>query len=706
MKHLPLGRVALAAVLMASACLNPTANPHRPSEDGVDGGDAGVGVDDGGLATLDGSDNTDNTVIIGYPYEPNSPAVYVPKVKNMLTGLPATDAEVQAVVADPNALRGLIDGWMALPEFQVRAQDFFRIAFQQSHVSTKVLAENLGMPDGVMDQGVNRVNYFVNQLILNLQDSFALTVMQLIKEGKPLTEAITTRRYMMTTLLMSYYAFADEMVVNDNKARYDDITQRLLQRNAFSTFTRDPASTATMAQSLDPGSPNYMIWRDQSPIPTGCSPDKIVDTSDRRFQRLFEFMYGRTYYLNCPGNVDQLLPQFSESDWNDWRMVEFKPTDATTPNTTPVFYDILKIRPATSLYLHTPRMGFFGTLAFQANWGTNKTNEARVTANQALIVALGRSINGANSVVNFPVSVNTGDAAHASDPACSGCHLQIDPLKQYFRQSYSIYYSPQNDTSQLSLPAAFNVDGVTATGTGVADLAATLASHPRFALAWTQKLYQWATSTPAMEDDPELVRIAMAFQQNNFDFPTLVRELFSSPLVTLATGTQTTQQRGVIVSIIRRDQFCTTLSNRLGLGDLCVRHQATYPTNFQKNVQSVSVLLPVDNYFRAYELPSLPTDPDLFFRASVERLCGYVDTQVVDGPAPSRYKGTDPTAAIADMVATVMGIPPTDPRSASFVQVLTDNYNAAKATGVSATDALRATFDLACIAPSSVLVGL
>jgi hypothetical protein len=62
-----------------------------------------------------------------------------------MTGLAATDAEVQAVAKDPNALKGLVDQWMALPEFQGRMLDFFRNAFQQNQVNLGTLFTNLGL---------------------------------------------------------------------------------------------------------------------------------------------------------------------------------------------------------------------------------------------------------------------------------------------------------------------------------------------------------------------------------------------------------------------------------------------------------------------------------------------------------------------------------------------------------------------------------
>ena len=61
-------------------------------------------------------------------YEPMSTASSVGKVKNLLVGLPPTDAEVQAVSADPTALRGLVSQWIATPEYGAKLQAFFATA--------------------------------------------------------------------------------------------------------------------------------------------------------------------------------------------------------------------------------------------------------------------------------------------------------------------------------------------------------------------------------------------------------------------------------------------------------------------------------------------------------------------------------------------------------------------------------------------------
>jgi len=658
-----------------------------PSDGGLAGGDdGGITAGDDGSASYAG----------GSPFEPVGVASYVPKVKNVLTGLAATDAELRAVALDPAALRGLIDQWMTLAPFQQRMLDFFRNAFQQNHVTLPVLLQNIGLNVQISDQ-------YVKQFERSVMDSFPLTVWELLKEGQPLNAAITTNRYMLTTAMMSLMSLSDEINVGDNGKTLN----RLEVRKALAQFTLDPTSTNTQADSLDPTSSKFMTWHLALSDPKCMATTPVTLTGPGMYVQLFNFLMGKVAYAPCGmggAGTQRPPPQFADTDWTDYRMVTLHVTDAATPYASPIFYDIPRLRAATDLTLHAQRIGFFGTLAFDANWATNVSNEARVTANQSLIVGIGQSINGESIAVSFPI--NATDGNHASNPACAGCHSQLDPYKQFFRQSYTLTYHDQTDTTELSQPAGFSIDGVNATGQGVGKVAEILATHPRFALAWVLKLHFWANSTTASDTDPEVVRIATAFQQSNFDFKTLVRELFSSPLITYASGTQTTQEQGVILSIARRDQYCAALSNRLGLTDVCGM-QTLKPTTQQTTLGSRAELMPVDTYYRAYALPSLPTNPDLFFRDATESMCQLLADQVVDAKTvPSRYSSLKPDAAIGDFVSTVMGLVAADPRAAQAQQILTDNFTAAQQGGASASDSLKATFTLACIAPSSVIVGL
>ena len=74
---------------------------------------------------------------------------------------------------------------------------------------------------------------------------------------------------------------------------------------------------------------------------------------------------------------------------------------------------------------------------------------------------------------------------------------------------------------------------------------------------------------------------------------------------------------------------------------------------------------------------------------------------------PSRYQSKMPDAAIADMVQTVMGIVPSDARHPMLLQILGDHYaKASKTAGITAVDALKSTFTLACMSPTSLSMGL
>ena len=66
--------------------------------------------------------------------QPLSTFAAVRKIKNVLTGLAPTDAEV-AAAGTTAGLQGLIDGWMATPQFQSKMILFFQNAYQQSSLA-------------------------------------------------------------------------------------------------------------------------------------------------------------------------------------------------------------------------------------------------------------------------------------------------------------------------------------------------------------------------------------------------------------------------------------------------------------------------------------------------------------------------------------------------------------------------------------------
>ena len=108
----------VAMAVLAAGC----ASSHRSAAVGASGPDAG---------------NIE-------PFQPDPPAVYVAKVKNLLVGLPPTADEVAAVAADPAQLPALIQGWMGLPQYAQKMTRFFELAFQQTQITTADLADQAG----------------------------------------------------------------------------------------------------------------------------------------------------------------------------------------------------------------------------------------------------------------------------------------------------------------------------------------------------------------------------------------------------------------------------------------------------------------------------------------------------------------------------------------------------------------------------------
>ena len=455
-------------------------------------------------------------------------------------------------------------------------------------------------------------------------------------------------------------------------------------------FGESTGRNIALSDSLDPASANYLTFAVPGPVGQ-CVTDSRTMTGNGALFGIFTYLWqgllGPTS-VTCGGNKFDAV--VTADDFMQWRMVTFR---APNPGEKPTdFFDILTLRTANEIVMREPRVGFFTTPAFFANWATNTNNQARVTANQALIVALGQSINPSTSVA--PLDNTDIDAVHA-DPStsCYGCHRTLDPMRDYFRNSYTIGFARQIDPALTSTGGSFAFGGVTNPGPGIEDLANALASHPLFASAWAQKLCYYANSAGCADSDPEFLRIVQAFQGSTFDFRVLMRELFSSPLVTGATPTATWTAQGETVSITRYDHFCTELTNRIGISKDVCSLQPEVATN-----------LPTDGFSRGSEVPVEVSDPSLFYRAASEVLC----SAIANGPyfQGGKYNGMSASAAIANFVSIVMGLGSSDPATAGIAQILSGHLATAKMAGASDNDALKSTFVLACTSAATTSIGL
>jgi hypothetical protein len=401
---------------------------------------------------------------------------------------------------------------------------------------------------------------------------------------------------------------------------------------------------------------------------------------------------------DTPKNLNTLaaaIRNFTAADYANWRAVTIRQPNAGEATTTPAAAGA-----ATTLVLNVPRQGFFSSPSFFAAYQTNTSNLARVTLNQTLIVGLNRAIDGTDATQ--PLSKAAVDTQHAQPgTACYNCHIELDPMKQFFRQAYTLHFSAQKDPNMTGLPGMFASGGVSTAGANIFDLGKALASHPDAPKAWVQKLCTYANDAPCSTSDPAFLAIVDQFAKDS-SWANLVQTLFSSPLVTYASATQTATKLGQSFPVSKADHLCPTLSNRLKINDVCGFAPGAAPTGGMKTVQTIAAILPANGYSRGNVKPVLANDPTLFFRAGMENVCAVLSAQVVDA-AGSSYTSTAPDTTVPALVHNLMGLGAG--ADAEPIQILTDHFKAAVASGAAASDAMKSTFMAACMSPSVVGIG-
>jgi hypothetical protein len=632
---------------------------------------------------------------------PVAAAVYLAKVKNVLTGLPPSDAELAAVQADPGKLGALVEGWMALPVYRQKMRRFFALAFQQTQLNANDFADQVFAVIGRNDS--------TTPLILqNVEESFARTMVELTAEGRPLTEAMTTRRFMMTTALKELYGLLDTIEVGNEGEFSDRFRAKYRNTPIVIGAAQGPIP---IEQTLDPTSPNFMHWYNpdvatEETVPE-CKGDPVAlaPTALGIHFLLLGSVEGRRlasgiYCQGFPGTARG--PQLQPGDFQDWTMVTIRPPAPGEETTT--FYDLPALRRARELVLSLPRLGYFSTPAFFANWQTNTSNQMRVTINQTMIVATGASLDGDGT---FPPGAPGLDPVHSAQAACAACHRTLDPIRSIFSATWSWNYHHQQDPRWTAEPGMFAFRGVIEPVKTIDQFAATLARHPLVAPGWVQKLCYHFNSAGCDEEDPEFQRLVRLFRESGHTWNVLVKALATSPLVTHAAGARGPE----VVAVTRRDHLCAALAARLELEDPCGLTGAAdvFDPVEPRVIPRIATGLPSDAYGRGEVAPILPSEPTLFFVAGIENICKEVAGAVIDAPpgAGRRWSSAQPEAAIADFVSTVMGLARTDPRAAQATEVLREHFQTAvQQPGVGPSQALRSTFVVACLAPSAISVGL
>ena len=720
-------------------------------------GVAGDAMASGGTGNYEtGGTNTGPDPVL--PMEAVELRAQLRKVKGLLTGVAPTEAEVQQVVSAPDAeqaIQALIDTWISPDNelygfFKDKMLVFFTNTFQQKGYTPTEdfkpqLLENGGFDLGPI--GVYGDDAFP-KLNQNIQESFARTAFMIMENGQPFTDVLTTRTYMMTTALMSLYIQVE--MPNDQPFNFGGNDDERLAWQIDMTGVGAEGSP-TDADRVSPQHPieeavGTMLFDDQPPATQGASFGNFGGTcvpeikAEEGYSLLFQRLFGYTQRTPFSANIECIehgsLPYYTAQDLSDWR-----PVTISDGADHPEMFDLPALRTTNALGLALPRVSFFTTPAYLAIWQTNDSNKHRVTANQTLLVALGQALTSENEIV--PVSTVGLEPSHSPEAnlECYGCHKILDPLKQFWESYYD--FSDRNDfptfrfgsdnvqpnrTNGGSLQFGNVVQEgrtlgdlgtllaqVTDTNTNVAD--SSLQTLSRFAISFTQKLCYYADSAACAENDPEFRRVAKVFQDSNFDFKALIRELFASPLVTGAAHTATFDQRNVVVSVARKDQLCQALSNRLGKPDLCAQNVAfPFSNGFggpsgnttlsnQLAIFRIAGAMPADGFSRGSEQPVGAADPTLFYRAASELICETVALQVVDVDGETMFRSSDLAASLDRMVQTIIGYAPGDPLYAGALEILNAHYQEAL-DGHNATQALQSTFSLACQSPTSVSFGL
>ncbi len=603
------------------------------------------------------------------PFEATPTFSGLRKIKALVNGDVPTAEEVSRVDADPSALRTLVTEWSTGPAFERKLADFFLVSLQQ-RIQTFELTQ--------FDR-LRTSRRYAAQLGPVLETSFIRTAMHMVNQGQPFTQIATTRRWMVTTANLILLLYPDQ--TGADKGEVHSLT---------SHTDLAPADLESQIQQR-----NWLIPE----IGGSCrvSQSEVLD-----------MLFGAIQSRRCefdeedPRRRNNILLDQSplvDADFQDWRLVEFVPSRDEPALPLVPFYDVAQLRDVERVPTRIPRVGFFTTNAFLNHWATNVDNLFRVTTNQSLLVAL--NIGFSSSESTEPVSDDGLDEEHAaSAPSCYGCHKQLDPMRLYLGHDFNVAYQlPPDSPNELSpfdraLEPSFAFRGHRESGGDTYRFGEILAEHPRFAHAWVQKMCLYANSERCSERDPVFLELVERFISSNYDFKSLWVDVFSSSLVSGFSPTDTYRRKDPIISVTRLNHLCPILQERTGRTDICEVGR----------VRSVKGLIPRDDFARGAVDPIQPALSSAFHFAAAEAVCEEVARTVVTGNSEN-FPVRDPEL-IPNVVTRLMGLSIEHERYQTTVEMLQAHYDACIAGGLSAGNAARAVFTLACLTPDVMGVGL
>ncbi len=204
-------------------------------------------------------------------FEPAAPFVYAAKIKTLLTGLGLTAEELDALTADPNVLRTQIESWLDMPQADEKLRRFFQTAFQQDGYEQQALVDLWGYNNfqmGRLSDGTQVDDAYIR----TFEESFARTVLDIVRADRPFTDVLTTQTVYLTTAQMVGLALSDDREIDDDGDRSYNRSRGMIDQIAYTT------ANVPLSETLNPNSPNWMRFT----IPAEGLPGRVAGRPSRR----------------------------------------------------------------------------------------------------------------------------------------------------------------------------------------------------------------------------------------------------------------------------------------------------------------------------------------------------------------------------------------------------------------------------------------
>ena len=668
-----------------------------------------------------GDDGSDAQAEGGMPFQADPATVYVAKVKNILVGLPPTDAEIQAVAGRPDAARPAHrPAGCSCPSTRRRccASSSSRSSRRRSPTPTSPTRRTRKQID------INSTT--IPLLMQNAQESFARTMLQLIANGQPLTQATTTTQLMMTTAMKELYAFLDVWRGRRRRQRH---------RRTSRTPTRSSRSRSRRRRG-----PSRSPRRSTRRAPTTCTgttrTSPTADSTRRGLPgrsrssirpsaaTLHYLLYGSLDGRKNPTRRHQLPARRRQRDGAaapDERLLRLDdghdPPARRRARPTTTFYDLPTLRhgeraraqhPARRLLQHA---GVLRQLADEHEQHDARHDEPGAHRRARLDGRRHRHDDAARHAGPRHGARRPGRLLRAATRSSTP---RGRSSRRRGRGTTTARSTRRGPRSPASSPSA----GVITAGEDASATSATRSRRTRY-------------FAPGLGAEALLLRELVGLRRDRPGVPADRQRLHELELLVerarqgaalvahrrrTRSQTATATQNGEVVAVSRRDHLCAALNARLGFTDVCgLDSLYAKGTPRRRRSPRSSPGCPSDGYGRGAVAPVLPNQPTLFFRAGDrEHLRGGrgAGHRRADRrsrrPGVKQWSSAQPTPAIADFVSLIMGLTTSDPRAAPAQPLL----HAALPVGARSSraprrpQALQSTFVAACLAPSAVSIGM